>query len=92
MNGTMKVYIRLYSLLTRHIGKEILGQQPNGIRAGASFEVGMPAGSTLGDLVARLALPEELVKIAFVNGTQQELNYQLQPGDRVGMFPPIAGG
>jgi len=88
----MKVNIRLDSILTQYIGEDILNQYPNGIRAGATFEITMPAGSTLSDLVARLSLPEDLVKVTFVNGTHQKLDYQLQPGDRVGMFPPIAGG
>jgi len=39
-----------------------------------------------------LLSPEDLVKITFVNGIHQDNNYQLQPGDQVGMFPPIAGG
>ena len=88
----MKVTIKLYSILTQHICPDILSQQPNRIRAGTPFEITMPAGSTLSDLVACLSLPEDLVKITFVNGIHQELNYQLQPGDQVGMFPPIAGG
>ena len=88
----MKVNIKLYSTLTQYICEDILNQHPNGIRAGAPFKVTLPAGSTLSDLVAFLSLPEELVKITFVNGLLQELNYQLQPGDQVGMFPPIAGG
>lgn len=92
MNTTMKVIVKLYSTLRQNIDQEILNQQPNGIRSGIPFEVAMPPGSNLGDLVDRLSLPRDLVKIAFVNGRHQDLNYQLQPGDQVGMFPPIAGG
>ncbi|MGB3714827.1 MAG: MoaD/ThiS family protein [Candidatus Promineifilaceae bacterium] len=88
----MKVNIKLYSILTQDISEDILNQHPKGIRAGAPFEITMPAGSTLSDLVAYLSLPEDLVKITFVNGIHQKLNFQLQPGDQVGMFPPIAGG
>ena len=88
----MKIYIKLYSILVQHLGDDILGQQPGKIRAGIPFEVSMPSGSTLGDLVTSLALPDDLVKLSFVNGRQQGLDYRLQPGDQVGMFPPIAGG
>jgi len=88
----MNVTIKLYSFLTQYLSEDILNQQPNGIRAGVPFKISMPSGSTLGDLVARLSLPEDLVKITFVNGRHQGLNYQLQPDDQVGMFPPIAGG
>lgn len=88
----MKVYIRLYSILVQHLCGDILDQQPDRIRPGVPFQVTLPSDSTLGDLVAKLSLPEDLVKIAFVNGRHQDLDYQLQPGDQVGMFPPIAGG
>jgi molybdopterin converting factor small subunit len=88
----MKVTVKLYSILAQHIGDDILSQQPNGIRAGASLEITMPGDSTLNDLVAYLSLPDDMVKLTFVNGIHQELNYQLQSGDQVGMFPPIAGG
>jgi molybdopterin synthase sulfur carrier subunit len=92
MSKTMKVTIKLYSILAKHLCEDVLNQQPNGFRAGSPIEFMMPSGSTLGDLVDSLSLPEDLVKITFVNGIQQELNYQLQPGDQVGMFPAIAGG
>jgi molybdopterin converting factor small subunit len=88
----MIVYVKLYSTLVQHISGDIISQQPGTIRAGIPFELSVPSGSTLGDLVTRLALPEDLVKIAFVNGRHQDPNYQLQPDDQVGMFPPIAGG
>jgi hypothetical protein len=92
MSEMMKVYIKLYSILTQHICQDILNQHPDGLRAGIPFDITLPAGSTLSDLVAYLSLSEDLVKLVFVNGLHQELNYQLQPDDQVGMFPPIAGG
>jgi len=88
----MKVTVRLYATLTQHVPEGILDEQPDGIRPGAPFKITLPSGTTLGDLVAALSLPENLVKITFVNGIIQKLDYQLQPGDQVGMFPPIAGG
>lgn len=88
----MKVYVKLYSILLHHLSDELPNQEQGEIRSGTPFEVTVPAGSTLGDLVASLSLPEDLVKIAFVNGRQQKLDYRLQPDDQVGMFPPVAGG
>lgn len=88
----MKVFVRLYSVLTQNVCEDVTTQHPQGIRSGQPFEVAMPVGSTLGDLVAYLLSPEDVVKITFVNGIHQNLNYQLQPKDQVGMFPPIAGG
>ena len=88
----MKVIIRLYATLIKYINEDILIEHPEGIRSGTPIEVQIPTSSTLGDLVTRLSLPEDMVKITFVNGVHQELKYQLQPGDQVAIFPPIAGG
>ncbi len=65
---------------------------PRGIRAGFSFEIELPEDSTLADLVAYLILPREEVKVTFVNGRAQELDYLLSPGDQVGIFPAVGGG
>jgi molybdopterin synthase sulfur carrier subunit len=92
MSKSMKVSVKLYSLLVQSVGEKNLKLQPGAIRSGIPFEVNIPSGSTLQDLARSLSLPEDLVKIVFVNGVQQKLSYQLQAGDQVGMFPPIAGG
>lgn len=49
-------------------------------------------GSTLADLVLDLGIPDEEVKLCYVNGRYQELDYILQDQDEVGIFPPIGGG
>jgi molybdopterin converting factor small subunit len=88
----MKVIVKLYATLTQNISKDILSEHPEGIRSGIPFEVTIPTGSTLSDLVTHLSLPEDVVKLTYVNGLRKEFNYQLQFGDQVGIFPPIAGG
>lgn len=88
----MKVVIKLYATLTQNISKDILSQHPEEIRSGIPFEVTIPAGSTLSDLVTQLSLPEDIVKLTYVNGLRKEFKYQLQEGDQVGIFPSIAGG
>lgn len=39
-----------------------------------------------------LGLPPGLVKTVFVNGVSRSFDYVLADGDRVGIFPLIAGG
>ena len=56
------------------------------------LEIELPPASTLADVVDYLALPREKVRVIFVNGRAQPLDYRLVPGDEVGMFPPIGGG
>jgi molybdopterin converting factor small subunit len=48
--------------------------------------------ATLGDIVEILKLPVEEVKIPFVNGIVQPFDWQLKPGDEIGIFPPVGGG
>ncbi len=43
-------------------------------------------------LIHSLEIPMEIVKLIFINGKRENLNYQLQHEDRVGLFPPVGGG
>ncbi len=49
-------------------------------------------GTTLDVLIRELKIPENAVKLAFVNGARKPLSHVLAPGDRVGLFPPVGGG
>ena len=49
-------------------------------------------GATVRQIVQFLAIPEKEVKLIFVNGRKQPLDTPLNPGDRVGLFPPVGGG
>jgi sulfur carrier protein ThiS len=49
-------------------------------------------GETVLDLVTRLGIDPEEVKIVFVNGLTVDLDRVLADGDRVGIFPPVGGG
>ncbi len=79
----MKIDVRLYATLARFA--------PSG-SSGRTFEVELSEGSTLGDLIHFLQLPIDEVKLHFVNAVHQELDFPLQNGDEVGIFPPIGGG
>ncbi|MBT8333677.1 MAG: MoaD/ThiS family protein [Desulfobacterales bacterium] len=39
-----------------------------------------------------LSVPLEEVKLIFVNGVRKEPTAILEPGDRLGIFPPVGGG
>ncbi len=80
----MKVTARVYATLKRYL--------PEG-QADSDMEIELPAGVTVGDLVERyLKIPPEQVKVVFVNGKHAEMDLVLKDGDRVGIFPPVAGG
>ena len=52
----------------------------------------MNAGGTVGDVLAEVGIPQEEVKIIFVNGRSSEFDTVLVDGDRVGIFPAVGGG
>ena len=82
----MKVEVRLYGSLRRYRPSEASGP-PH-----LPFAVTLPAGSSIDDLGRQLDLPEGLVSAAAVNGEAVENSAALREGDRVGLFPPSAGG
>ena len=88
----MKIHVKLFATIARRVSGPILARYPQGVRAGSPLEVELPESSTLADLVAHLGLTREELKLTFVNGRAQELEYHLVPGDEVGIFPPVGGG
>ena len=71
------------------------------IKIFASLQKFMPAsadnyaiesGITVGTLLQQLDIPQDLVKIVFINNVHAELTSILKGGERVGIFPPVGGG
>jgi len=79
----MRVRAKLFATLSHHLA---------GVGPGTPVEVEISDGSTLDDLVDRLHVPHDEIKMVFVNGRTRPLDYELQPGDEVGIFPPVGGG
>jgi molybdopterin converting factor small subunit len=75
--------VRLFATLRRCL---------DGVAVGAATEVELPDGATVADLLAMLGVPLAEAKVAFVNGRARPMEWPLQPGDEVGIFPPIGGG
>jgi molybdopterin converting factor small subunit len=83
MENAMHVRVRIFATLLRHV--------PD-LRPGTFLDMDLPQGATILDLIQRLHLPVEEVKVAFVNGRSRPFDWPLQEGDEVGLFPAIAGG
>ena len=79
----MQVHVRLFATLRRFA---------TGVSPGKFLDLELSEGTTLQELVDKLGIPREEAKVAFVNGRAQEPDFVLQPGDEVGIFPPIGGG
>lgn len=78
----MIVEIRLFATL-RNYFPEI----PGGVLTLEAAET-----ATVGDIVAKLKIAPEEIKIIMVNGIHAEPEQSLKNGDRIGLFPPVGGG
>ena len=79
----MKIQVKIFATLCRYF----INAAP-----GIPFEMELPKDSTVADLVNQLKLPCEEVKVFFVNGRARPIDWPLEPGDEVGIFPLVAGG
>ena len=79
----MQVRVKLYATLSRYLSNTA---------SGIPFEIEVPSGTTMADLVDRLKLPREEVKLFFVKGRARPIDWPLESGDEVGIFPLIGGG
>ena len=50
------------------------------------------AGITVGTLLQQLGIPQDMIKLVFINNTHADLTSTLKGGERVGIFPPVGGG
>jgi molybdopterin synthase sulfur carrier subunit len=78
----MRVRVKLFATLRHYAENEM---------AGVPFEVELAEAATIQALLSQLKIPVEEA-ITFVNGIIQELDYVIQAGDEIGIFPPIGGG
>jgi molybdopterin converting factor small subunit len=79
----IEVQVKLFATLRR--------QYPD-LGIGEAMSLALPDGATIALLVDRLDLPDEQVKVVFVNGTVRPRDHTLTDGDEVGVFPPVGGG
>jgi sulfur carrier protein ThiS len=79
----MRIRVKLFASLGRYLSDA---------GPGIPFEMKVPEGATMADLMDCLKLPREEVKICFVNGRTRPIDWPLEPGDDVGIFPLVAGG
>lgn len=80
----MRIEARLYATLSKY--------QPE-YHAGDVMALDLAEGTTIRQLLeAELGVPPDEVKTVFVNGAIRDFDQPLSDGDRVGIFPPVAGG
>ena len=84
MSQSMKVELKFYASLSRYMPGKTDGRDL-GIA-----EIG--EGTTIRELLERQKVPADAVKIVFLNGVHAGEDEVLKDGDRLGVFPPVAGG
>jgi len=80
----MKIEVKLYASLGRYMPQAALEKEKNYLEVGE--------GTTIKALLQNLEVPLETVKLIFLNGIHAKDNEVLKDGDRLGVFPPVAGG
>lgn len=65
--------------------------QPDGKGGRHARTFDLPVGTTIADVIAMLGLPDE-PRVIFVNSRHAPEAQTLLEGDRLAIFPPVAGG
>lgn len=79
----MKVELKLFASLSRYAPNKGEGNE---------CEVEIDEGTSIRELLAPLNIPARSIKLIFLNGVHANGDEILKGGDRVGVFPPVAGG
>lgn len=79
----MKVEVNLYATLKKYMNKETFGD---------TSTIVADDGLCVEDLIQKLKIPSDSVKLIFVNGIHAKRETILKDGDRLGLFPPVGGG
>lgn len=81
---TMTIELRLYASLNRYMPEGSLSHTP--------CLIDIEEGTTIRSLLEGLQVPMASVKTVFLNGIHTTGDTVPKDGDRVGVFPPVAGG
>lgn len=79
----MKVELNLFASLKGYLPHKAKGSS-------CAVEIG--EGTKVRGLLEQLKIPAHAVKLVFLNGVHARGDEILKDGDRVGVFPPVAGG
>ena len=79
----MKVEVRLFANLAK-----LLPPGSQNKRATITIK----KGATIEQLMEKMNIPPKITNVVMVNGVHKKRETELEEGDVVSMFPPIAGG
>lgn len=76
---TMKITVKCYATLAR-------------FKPENADEYAVEDGATARDVLEALSIPEDELKLVFINGLHSNLDAELHDGDRLGFLPAVGGG
>lgn len=83
MAHSMTIHLALFAYLSQY--------QPDAQGGRHARPIDVADGATVGEVIARLGLPDE-PRVVLVNGRHVADDQPLSDGDRLAIFPLIAGG
>jgi sulfur-carrier protein len=51
-----------------------------------------PPGTTVNDIIGKLAVPQDEITLIFINGRHSDLTANPEEGDTIALFPAVGGG
>lgn len=79
----MKIEFVIYASLTQFVSGSV---------AGKPLSLEIPDNATVTHVLNKMAIPSDMGLILLINGRSGTKDLQLSEGDRLAVFPPIAGG
>ena len=79
----MKVEVHLFASFTKYLPENAEGQM---------IWMELDEGTTIEQVLIKLGVPLDHVKLVFLNNVKAPMDTILKEGDRMGAFPPVAGG
>ncbi|MCX5871731.1 MAG: MoaD/ThiS family protein [Deltaproteobacteria bacterium] len=79
----MKIEFVLYASLTQFVSGSV---------AGKPITLEIPDKATVNHVLHMMAIPSDMALILLINGRSGTKEHELSEGDRLAIFPPIAGG
>ena len=79
----MKIEVNLYATLKKYMKNET---------GGKLSVIALEDGTCVKDVIQKLKVPADSVKLIFLNGVHAKVDTTLKDGDRLGLFPPVGGG
>ena len=76
---TSHIQLKLFAALTPFLPED-------------SDRISIQPGVSVKEMLGRLGIPTVKAHLIFVNGVKKSLETRLNGGERVGIFPPVAGG